>query len=192
MHNMPIGSALGRAGAAARVLLLGAGLLILLAGCVRPGAESPGNSGQNRALARALAYSKCMRAHGVSKFPDPTSNGNGITMKMNRNEVDPNSPQFKAAQQACHKLQPGPASLTPAQQAQLKKDDLAMARCMRAHGFPNFPDPNGQGVIVLTPSDGVNQNSSQFQSALKGCQKGDTAIQSNGGTSGSGQSGAKS
>jgi hypothetical protein len=41
-----------------------------------------------------------MRVHGITNFPDPTANGHGVG--MNLNGIDPNSPQFRAAQQACH------------------------------------------------------------------------------------------
>ena len=52
----------------------------------------------------ALAFSKCMRAHGVTDFPDPTfSTGGGISMRIQAKSGDlsPNSPTFQAAQQAC-------------------------------------------------------------------------------------------
>jgi hypothetical protein len=44
---------------------------------------------------------------------------------------------------------------------------LAFAHCMRSHGAPNFPDPNGSGVFMVNPS-----NSSSFdapQSARTAC-----------------------
>jgi hypothetical protein len=43
----------------------------------------------------------------------------------------------------------------------------AFARCMRAHGVPDFPDPNGQSG-QLGPSSGIDPNSPQFQAALNG------------------------
>jgi hypothetical protein len=46
-------------------------------------------------------------------------------------------------------------------------DSLAFARCMRAHGVPDFPDPNGQPG-QLGPGSGIDPNSPQFQSALNG------------------------
>ena len=47
---------------------------------------------------------------------------------------------------------------------------LAFAKCMRAHGVPNFPDPNGSSG-QLGPNSGIDPNSPQFQSALNGrCQ----------------------
>lgn len=44
---------------------------------------------------------------------------------------------------------------------------LAFARCMRAHGVPDFPDPDGQAG-QLGPGSGIDPNSPQFQSALNG------------------------
>jgi len=48
---------------------------------------------------------------------------------------------------------------------------IAFSRCMRSHGVPNFPDPNGQGAITFGSSDGIDPSSPQFQSAQKSCQK---------------------
>src|SRR4051812_14201506 len=70
--------------AACRWLLPVAALVLLGAGCghqASPGVASTGSgtakpsaSAANR-RGSALAYSKCMRAHGVKDFPDPTSDG---------------------------------------------------------------------------------------------------------------------
>jgi hypothetical protein len=172
----------GRAGATTRLLLLAVAVLILVAACSRPGSQPSGNTGQHDAAERALDYSKCMQTHGVPNYPDPTIQGNKISMSIGSN-LDPNSPQFKAAAQACRKYQPGPPSMNPQQQAQMREGGLKVADCMHAHGFPNFPDPNGQGVIVITPSDGLNQNSPQYQHAWSICQKkGSAAIEQNGGS----------
>jgi hypothetical protein len=44
---------------------------------------------------------------------------------------------------------------------------LRLATCMRAHGVPNFPDPNASGAI---PAGSVNLNSPQVKTALQACQ----------------------
>jgi hypothetical protein len=44
---------------------------------------------------------------------------------------------------------------------------VAFARCMRAHGVSNFPDPTGQSG-QLGPSSGVDPTSPQFQEAING------------------------
>jgi len=57
-----------------------------------------------RILAQMVKLAECMRAHGEPKFPDPTSNGIRISPGSG---IDPNSPQFQAAQRACAKDSPG-------------------------------------------------------------------------------------
>jgi hypothetical protein len=49
-----------------------------------------------------LRFARCMRSHGVPSFPDPTSRGIALS-----SAVDPSSPQFQSAQQACKSLLPG-------------------------------------------------------------------------------------
>jgi hypothetical protein len=44
---------------------------------------------------------------------------------------------------------------------------LAFAKCMRAHGVPDFPDPDGQAG-QLGPGSGIDPSSPQFQAALNG------------------------
>jgi hypothetical protein len=114
-----------------------------------------------------LAYARCMRSHGVPSFPDPSSTGASTP-----GNLDPSSPQFQAASQACRSLQPagrtfstsGAGSISPRQQAQL----LAFAKCMRSHGVPSFADPTARG---LTPPAGIDPNSSAFQSATQSCHR---------------------
>lgn len=44
---------------------------------------------------------------------------------------------------------------------------MALAKCMRAHGVPKFPNPNGIGN-ELGPGSGVNPTSAAFQAAVNG------------------------
>jgi hypothetical protein len=73
-----------------------------------PNGGKPDAKAQAKALAQMLAFSSCMRSHGVLKFPDPqVQSGGGITMMMREGEgLDPSSPTFQAAQKTCQKLQP--------------------------------------------------------------------------------------
>jgi hypothetical protein len=48
---------------------------------------------------------------------------------------------------------------------------LELARCMRAHGVPNFPDPGPGGGLELTPGSGINPQSPSFQSAQRACRR---------------------
>jgi hypothetical protein len=48
---------------------------------------------------------------------------------------------------------------------------LQFAKCMRAHGVPNFPDPGSGGGIQISPGSGLNPQSPAFQAARKACGK---------------------
>jgi hypothetical protein len=59
---------------------------------------------------QALAFSACMRKHGLSDFPDPTFSGGGVQMTIRGgpgSDLNPSSPAFQAAQKACQGLLPG-------------------------------------------------------------------------------------
>jgi hypothetical protein len=108
-----------------------------------------------------LAFSACMRSQGVSRFPDPASNG-GLP-KVSLPQLGVSSSQFQAGQTACQALRPTGGSLTqesdclmlgncPAAEVdQIRTAELRYARCMRSHGVPDWPDPtlNAQGMPVF-------------------------------------------
>jgi hypothetical protein len=52
-----------------------------------------------------LAFSSCMRAHGLKDFPDPSEGGLRIRVSPG-SDLDPNNPTFRKAQQACKGLLP--------------------------------------------------------------------------------------
>lgn len=55
---------------------------------------------------QALAFSVCMRSHGIKDFPDPT-NGGGLRLTVHPgSDLDPGNPTFRSAQQACQKYLP--------------------------------------------------------------------------------------
>jgi hypothetical protein len=56
-------------------------------------------------LEKQREYSKCMRDNGVPEFPDPDANG-GIRIEGGPG-LDPQSPEFKAADEKCKQLLPG-------------------------------------------------------------------------------------
>jgi hypothetical protein len=54
---------------------------------------------------KLLAFSTCMRAHGLKDFPDPSSGGLRLQVHPG-SDLDPNNPTFRKAQQACQGLMP--------------------------------------------------------------------------------------
>jgi len=48
-----------------------------------------------------------MRAHGISDFPDPNSQGQLQIKAQPGSDLDPNNPLYKAANKACQHYMPG-------------------------------------------------------------------------------------
>ncbi len=121
----------------------------------------------------ALSYAGCMRSHGDPGFPNPilvnTSRSRGVEMG---NGVNTSTPQYRSANRACDHLLPNDGNgPTQAQIQEAMNRLLKYAKCMRAHGVPNFPDPtesNG-GKAVGFSGSGADPNSPQVQSAQKTC-----------------------
>jgi hypothetical protein len=127
-------------------------------------------SSRSDKLAAAVAYSACMRKHGVPWFPDPQ--GSGDTQFSHG--VRKNSPQFKTAERACAELLPNGGIENPQEQALHLREMLAYAVCMRGHGVPRFPDPHAApdgtpDFGEIGPSTGVDLNSPQVKAAQQAC-----------------------
>jgi len=72
--------------------------------------SQPLTAGQKRGHVRqALAFSECMRSHGVAGFPDPAVAQGGTAVGFQLGTIDQNSPQFQAAARACRVFEPGMA-----------------------------------------------------------------------------------
>jgi hypothetical protein len=126
----------------ARPLLVAALLSgVLVAGC-GTSSTSPTGSGSTSAatseVASGLAFSRCIRAHGVPSFPDPKVSGQAVRMGSARTIE---SPAFQSAAHSCQRLLPkgAPGPEPPSGQAQARM--LAVSACMRKHGISGFPDP---------------------------------------------------
>jgi hypothetical protein len=131
-----------------------AGFLCLATFAAACGGSHDSSSGAPRS---PLAFAKCMRAHGLPNFPDPNSNG-----QFNLAGINQNSPQAQRAFQACGS---SGANTDPGQRSQWMAQGLRFSRCMRAHGVPNFPDPNPNGQNSVQ----VNHQTPLFQRALTAC-----------------------
>jgi hypothetical protein len=105
-----------------------------------------------------LAYSHCMRAHGVPNFPDPAGDGG-----IDKDKIIAlgNGPEVQAAEQTCLRVMPaeglGPQPTVQQTHTRLT-GTLAFARCVRDRGFPNFPDPTSQGQLTrqMVTAAGIN------------------------------------
>ena len=105
----------------------------------------------------AIAFSRCMRSHGVSAYPDPGTGG--LLPKKTPQQLGVAASVLQAAQRACMHLVPNGGRPTPAQVQQYKSVMLTYARCIRAHGVPNMPDPDSRGHLDIGPGSGIEVNS---------------------------------
>lgn len=136
------------AGRAAAVIVTTATLALLVAAC---GASQPasGTSGSTHAAtastSRAVAFTRCMRSHGVSDYPDPnaTNSGPGTNglPKVNLQTLGISSSRVDAAEGACRRLLPNGAQLSRTASRSILSRLVVFARCMRSHRVSEWPDP---------------------------------------------------
>jgi hypothetical protein len=130
-----------------------------------PGSGGPPNSPM------PVAYSRCMRSHGIPNFPDPDSNGQISKDAILQLRVS--SSRLQAAQRACQALWPYQAP-SQVQRRQELTDDLKFAQCMRSHGLPDFPDPttgpDGPYFILSVSKDGFDPHSPRILAKAHECQ----------------------
>ena len=132
-------------------------------------ASSNGQPDLQHAYQEQLAYSQCMRSHGVPSYPDPTLSAHSLTIAGGH--LDQRSPQFVSAGTTCKRLVPDGGPPSPAQIQAAITSLLKDAQCMRTHGVPNFPDPVVNGHEIGISLKGVNPNAPGFQAAQRICQK---------------------
>ncbi|GIE13808.1 hypothetical protein [Paractinoplanes ferrugineus] len=148
------------------------------------GAEIPSGGGgaelsQRQIYDGLLKYSKCMREHGVSSFPDPVI---GKGLQVNGNEVGQGTAAYKSADDVCKSLMPGGAGADDAPADRTAA--LKYSKCMRDQGVTKFPDPAANGSVDLDIDKiGMAPDNPVFQAALKACQQylGSTNTNGNGG-----------
>ena len=158
---------------ATAIITVMAAAALLAAACSGPSSTGSGgspNAGGSGSSSPWVAYSRCVRAHGIPDFPDPDSSGN--LNKEAIRHLGVSDSLLRAATAACANL--NPSNLSPAQQRQQLTDDLKFARCMRSHGLPNFPDPttdprSGQVEFVLSTSR-LGANPPQILAKARQCQ----------------------
>jgi hypothetical protein len=140
------------------------------------GSSTAGGSPSADGSSRLLAYSSCMRSHGVPNFPDPASSGGIPKTAAISAETAVSNSQVRAAQNACQHLITGESlSGQPIQTITVQQQQyyLKAAACMRSHGITNFPEPvfpNGQ-VELPRLRRLVDVKSLRFTEAFLSCHK---------------------
>lgn len=156
---------------------------LIVAGCGGSPTTTPTTSDK---YTESLAYSRCMRAHGLGTFPDPKQVGGSIQVSGSASGVDPQSPRFVSAEQSCKHLLPGGGRPTNTDRQRGLARMLRSSRCMRAHGVSGFPDPTlsaprdrsgsaatvSNGVAWLAIPNAIDVRSPAFKHAAAACDLG--------------------
>jgi hypothetical protein len=179
--------------------VIGAAVMVLaVAGCsgsssprvASVGSPSGGRSAASSSSVTAgpLAFSRCMRGHGVPRFPDPGSDGQ--VPKVSAQHLGVSSTQLMSTQRACQPLLPDtggslatslreceeqgncPQAMVQQVMTQLRR----FSQCMRSHGIPKWPDPvidtQGKPEVIIKPwLLGVNPDSNQVNSVMDQCRQ---------------------
>lgn len=175
--------------------LVASAILAMLAAACAGGGTSPAradgstSAAASTGAASAVAYSACMRSHGVPSFPDPEP-GSAEVPKVDAQRLGVGGSRLQAAQTACQPLYPDAGGSIDQQTEQcvstgncppaLVQQVLALERsfsaCMRSHGLPRWPDPvidsQGRPVFVISISkdlDGVDPHEPQISSKEDEC-----------------------
>jgi hypothetical protein len=171
-----------------QAILVTAALALLAAACSgSPPVDSSvssnagGTAGSTAATgsttSRLVAFSHCVRSHGVPSFPDPQADATNAKFPSAQ-QLQVTSSQLTAAEKACQHLLPVGTDdqFPPAEVPILVRAMLPFARCMRSHGSPNFPDPavdsEGRPIFPLS-AQGISLNyshSQHFMAVVNECQ----------------------
>jgi hypothetical protein len=148
---------------------------VVAAGC---GSSTPTTTASSPAVAgQELAFSRCVRAHGVSDFPDPGASATGPENMIGGiaipSTINMESPAFRAAWTACQGMMSARLSRRgkPQITAALKASMIVHAQCMRSHGVPAYQDPRFPpgGGIETFDGPGVDPQSPAYEQAAAVC-----------------------
>ena len=169
-----------RARRAAVLTATAAGIGLLAAACSGSSTET-NTFAPGATYTQALAFTKCMRSHGVPQFPAPDGQGNFNNAQIEA--LENNNSQAENAIDQCRSVLPNAGTGLTAEQIQTiqqqnLRNAVKAAHCMRAHGIENFPDPAGttqasgvnwQPVTSAEQAGGFNQNSPSYEAAFMAC-----------------------
>ncbi|WP_433793742.1 hypothetical protein [Actinoplanes sp. CA-252034] len=128
---------------------------------------TPSNSAADSVADRdmSLKFSQCMREQGLDWFPDPQADGR-MELALPQG-VDPAT--VDEAQQACKRFLPNGGE-PPKLSAEEIENNRQLAKCMRANGVPNFPDPDADGQLGIDGDKlGTGPGDPAFDAADKAC-----------------------
>jgi hypothetical protein len=151
------------------VPLTGIVLVLGLVACGGP--PSPAASAHDQAVPVWRAFVQCARGHGAAELPDPVVDDQGRATFPDDALARVPDPVHRRIMDTCSPI----LERLPASAAQEKAPTAAQiraltefARCMRAHGLPDWPDPRSDAAFAL-PTRLANQPKNAIQPQLLAC-----------------------
>jgi hypothetical protein len=127
-------------------------LLTLGLGVAACGGDKPATGNQQTAAQtdheKQLKFAKCMRDNGFD-MPDPEPpRADGARTGMAATNAD--DPSFRPAFEKCRPLLPNGGEAKPLSD-EARAAALTFAKCMRANGVADYPDPSSDGRVMGPP-----------------------------------------
>ncbi|HEY3036927.1 MAG TPA: hypothetical protein VGJ54_19995, partial [Streptosporangiaceae bacterium] len=181
-HRPGCGASLG---AMTRLIRYGVAAVLLAALPALPACTSGGHASASASpsasamtgeqiLAIARRYAQCLREHGITGVAEPRiQDGRLIGAGVPADYPDPAKldEAFNACGPIVDALPAGVMSGPHVSAADLEKMGK-FAACMRQHGLPEWPDPNGDGLFPIRGTALENAlKSDQGEEAKRACQK---------------------
>jgi hypothetical protein len=146
--------------------------LISACGSSAPAETGTGSGNAAASAQKGVKFAECMRRNGVSQFPDPGPSGKlTIDAVANGSSLDTSTPAFTQAISACKDLEPA-GFMGSQRSSQQQQAALRFAKCIRANGVEDFPDPTPNGPLVDTnriPSTAEPGGMSALHAAMQKC-----------------------
>jgi hypothetical protein len=150
-----------------------------LAGCDGGSAASPNPSAsaanRRQLLALGQQWVQCLRSHGLTRMPDAQLSQDGYLQFPQAAGYNwkEDLGKHRSIIDACQSIEDSypPGAFRPKDQvsaADLRK--LAdYANCVRAHGVPDFPDPNAAGGFDVTGTSLAHGGTAKLNAADQAC-----------------------
>jgi hypothetical protein len=111
-------------------------------------------------------WAACMRQHGVP-MDDPTLDSHDVPQYDFSHATGVPESVKQAARQACQSIINDVPGGSARQASPQQTADLA--KCLRANGVPNYPDPDPVTGVSRLTGTGIDVNSPAFQRAFSTC-----------------------
>jgi len=132
-----------------------------------PGAGHHPPGAQSGSLTAWRAAVACARRHGMPGLPDPVIGADGKVTLPGSAQIPTPTPAVQSACGAQIDAIRSTASTDVPESASDIRALLRVASCMRTHGYPRWPDPNGRGEFHVRSADAGTP--ARFNRAVAAC-----------------------